>query len=72
MSQVIITKISNSIAKELENLSDETKRTKAFHVSKAIEIYVQNYSDFNIALDRFNNPNDKVISSKQMNELLDL
>lgn len=72
MNQIITTKISNSIAKELENLSDETMQTKAFHVSKAIEIYVQNYSDFNIAFDRFKNPNDKVISSEQMNELLDL
>ena len=72
MSQIIQAKISNSIAEELENLSNETKQTKAYHVNKAIQIYVNHYADLSTALDRLQNNNDKVISSRQMNEFLNL
>lgn len=51
------------IAKELENIADETERAKVFHVNNAIESYIQNYEDLQIALDRLHNPNDEIISS---------
>lgn len=72
MSQVILTKISDHIMKKLENLSQETEQTKTFHINKAIEIYIHNYTCCDIAFDRLCNRNDEVISSKEMIGLLDL
>ncbi len=72
MSQVISIRVTDDIANELENISKETERARAFHVNKAIEIYIQNYSDLQIALDRLHNQNDEVISSKEMREMLEL
>lgn len=72
MSQVFSIRISDEIANELENIADETERAKAFHINKAIEAYIQNYADIQIALDRLNNPNDEIISSDEMREMLEL
>ena len=72
MSQVISIRVTDEIANELENISAETERAKTFHVNKAIEAYIQNYADLQIALDRLHNQNDEVISSKEMREMLEL
>lgn len=72
MSQVIQTELSDYVVKELGKLSAQTKKTKAYHINKAIQMYINNYTDFDTALDRLQNLNDEVISTKQMNELLDL
>jgi len=72
MSQLIKIRISDTLSKELDNLSEETNQTKTFHVNKALEIYIHSYSDLQIALDRLHNQNDEVISSKEMIEIIDL
>jgi len=72
MSQVISIRISDEISKELENIAEETERAKAFHVNKAIESYIQNYADLQIALDRLHNPNDVTITSEEMRQMLEL
>lgn len=72
MSQVISIRVTDDIANELENIAVETERAKAFHVNKAIEAYIQNYADLQIALDRLHNQNDEIISSKEMKEMLEL
>ena len=70
MSQVISVNISDTTIKELEKISEETQQTKAYHIKKAVGIYVAKYSDYQIALDRFQNKNDEVLSNEQMKEFL--
>ncbi|MCF6269504.1 MAG: hypothetical protein L3J41_07330 [Melioribacteraceae bacterium] len=70
MSQLLKTRISDTLSKELDNLSEETNKTKTFHVNKALEVYIHQYSDLQIALDRLHNKNDEVISNKKMVEIL--
>jgi predicted DNA-binding protein len=72
MSQVINVNISDKMARELKNLSEETQQTKAFHIRKAVEVYVTKYSDYRIALRRLQNEADEIISNKQMKEFLGL
>jgi len=66
MSQVISIRISDEIASSLKNISDKTERAKAFHIQKALETYIDEFTDLRIALDRLHNISDKIISGKDM------
>jgi len=72
MSQVISIRLPDNLAKLLTEISNQTKRSKSFHIQKALETYIKEYADLQIALDRLNDPNDKVVSSKDMRQLLGL
>ena len=63
-------RLSDDVFAELVKLADVTDRSKSYLVKKAIEQYLEEYSDYKIALDRINDSDDKVISSKDMRKLL--
>jgi len=70
MTVSISLRISEQLFSELENLAQLTDRSKSYLIKKAIEHYLQEYADYRIALDRFHDTDDKVLSSKQMRKLL--
>ena len=72
MSQVISIRVDSETADKLNEIAEETERAKAFHIQKAIETYIKEYADLQIALDRLHNFNDETISTKEMREMLDL
>ena len=72
MSQVISIRISDEIAYALKKISDETERAKAFHVKKALETYINEFADMQVALDRLHNIGDEIISNKDMRKKLGL
>jgi len=72
MSQVISIRLPDNLAKLLTEICNQTERPKSFHIQKALETYIKEYADLQIALDRLNDPNDKVVSSKDMRQLLGL
>ena len=72
MSQVISIRVDNETAEKLNEIAEETERAKAFHIQKAIETYIKEYADLQIALDRLHNFNDETITMKEMREMLEL
>ena len=64
-------RLSDETFAALEKLADLTDRSKSYLVKKAIEQYLEEYADYKIALDRLNDKDDKIISSKDMRKLLD-
>ena len=70
MSQTLSVRLSDELAHLLENIAKETERSKAFHIQKALEIYMEDYADLQIALDRLHNRTDPIISSKDMRKRL--
>jgi len=72
MSQVISIRVDNETAEKLNEIAKETERAKAFHVQKAIQTYIKEYADLQIALDRLHNFDDETISMKEMREMLEL
>lgn len=72
MSRVISIRISDEIANQLNVIAQETERAKSFHVQKALETYIKEYADLQIALDRFNDTMDEVVSSEEMRKMLEL
>jgi len=60
------------MADTLKSLSETIDRSKAYIIKKALQAYLEDYSDYLIAQERLNNKNDKVISSDEMRELIGL
>lgn len=72
MSIAVSIRLPDSLAKELDHISDETERPRSFHVQKALEAYVEDFADLRVALDRLRDPKDKLVSGKDMRKALGL
>ena len=72
MSQVISIRVDNETVEKLNEIAKETERAKAYHVQKAIQTYIKEYADLQIALDRLHNFDDETISMKEVREMLEL
>ena len=70
MSTTISIRLPDNLANDLDSISKETERSKSFHIQKAVEIYLSDRADFQIALDRLNDHTDPVISIENMRENL--
>lgn len=64
----ISVRIPDKLKKALDTIAKETERSKSFHVQKAIEFYIKEQVDLQIALDRLNDTSDEVISISEMRE----
>ena len=72
MSIAVSIRLPNTIAKELNHIAEETERPRSFHVQKALESYIEDFADVQIALDRLRDQKDTVVSSRGMRKFLDL
>ena len=68
MSTAISVRIRDDLASKLSEISKETERPKSFHVQKAIEAYLSEIADLQIALDRLHDPSDPIVSIENMRE----
>jgi predicted DNA-binding protein len=65
-------RLPDDIREILESTAKKHKRTETFYVIEALKYYFAEYHDYQIAIDRFNDPSDKIISSEEMRERLGL
>ena len=72
MSTAISVRIRDDLASKLSEIAKETERPKAFHVQKAIETYLSEMADLQIALDRLHDPSDPLVSLENMRKNFDL
>lgn len=68
----ISVRISDKLKKALDLIAKETERSKSFHIQKALEFYIKEQADYQIALDRFNDTSDTIITLSEMREKLEL
>ena len=66
MSTAISVRIPDDLASKLDEISKETERPKSFHVQKALESYLDELADLQVALDRLHDTSDPVISIDDM------
>ena len=66
MEKQLIFRLPDELYQKVIVVSNEIQRPKSFIIRKALEIYINDYADYQIALDRLNNKDDKIISSKEM------
>lgn len=72
MSTAVSIRISDDLAKQLSRISKETERPRSFIIQKALESYIENYADLQIALDRLHDKTDPIISNKELKRSLGL
>jgi RHH-type transcriptional regulator, rel operon repressor / antitoxin RelB len=72
MSTAISVRIRDELAAKLSEISKETERPKSFHVQKAIESYLAEQADLQIALDRLHDSSDSIIDLETMRKHIDV
>jgi RHH-type rel operon transcriptional repressor/antitoxin RelB len=72
MSTAISIRLPEDLAKQLDTIAKETERPRSFIIQKALESYLEDYADLQVALDRLHDKADTVISGKKMRESLGL
>jgi RHH-type transcriptional regulator, rel operon repressor / antitoxin RelB len=72
MSVVFSIRVPEELAQELEQIAAQTERPRSFHVHKALETYVREFADLQIALDRLHDQSDPVVSPRDLRDSLGL
>ncbi len=66
MSAAISLRLPNQLAKALNALATSTERPKSYLVRKAVETYLAEYADYQIALERWRDKDDAIISGAEL------
>ena len=72
MSGVKAFRLPDDIKKLLEKTAKKTNRTETFYVIEALKRYFEEYYDYQMAKDRFEDRDDEIITSAEMRKRLGL
>ena len=72
MGNAISVRISDDLAFKLTEIARETERPKSFHVQKALEAYLTDLADLQVAYDRLHDTTDPIVSIEDMREEIEL
>jgi RHH-type rel operon transcriptional repressor/antitoxin RelB len=72
MSTALSVRIPDDLAAKLSDIAEETERPKSFHVQKALESYLTELADLQVAYDRLHDTTDPIITVKDMRKELEL
>ncbi|MCG6534750.1 MAG: ribbon-helix-helix domain-containing protein [Syntrophales bacterium LBB04] len=72
MSTAISVRLPKKLADQLDGIAKETERPRSFIIQKALESYIEDFADLQIALDRLHDKSDAIISGKELRESLGL
>ena len=72
MSKAITVRLPDDLASKLSEIAKETERSKSFHVQKALEVYLGDLADLQVALDRLHDTSDPIVTSDEMRKALEL
>jgi RHH-type transcriptional regulator, rel operon repressor / antitoxin RelB len=70
MSTAISVRLPKSIGIQLDQIAKETDRPRSYIIQKALEAYMEDIADLQIALDRLYDTTDPVVSSKELRKSL--
>ena len=72
MNTSLSVRISEPLAKELDDVAKSTERSRSFHIQQALKSYLKEQADLQIALDRLQDSTDPVVSMEDMKKSLDV
>jgi RHH-type rel operon transcriptional repressor/antitoxin RelB len=72
MSTSVSVRIPDDLVKRLDDVAKESERSRSFLIQKALEAYLEELADIQIALDRLNDATDPVISIEDMRKELEI
>jgi len=65
-------RLPETLVKELDHVAEQTERSRSFHIQKALEAYMEELADVQVALDRLRDQNDPVVSGRELRRSLGL
>ncbi len=63
--KVITARLPADLFEELELVAEERDRKRGAIVREAIEMYLETWADYRIAIDRLKNANDKILTEHE-------
>ena len=72
MNTAISVRLPKALADHLDSIAKETERSRSYIIQKALESYIEDYADLQVALDRLHDKTDAVISGKELRKSLGL
>jgi RHH-type rel operon transcriptional repressor/antitoxin RelB len=72
MSKALSVRVSDELALKLSEIAEETERPKSFHIQKALESYLSEIADLQVAYDRLHDMSDPIISIEDLRKELEL
>jgi len=72
MNTAISVRLPKILANRLDSIAKETERSRSYIIQKALESYIEDYADLQIALDRLHDKTDPIISGKELRKTLGL
>jgi len=70
MAQSVSVRLPGHVARALDELAGATDRSRTYLIVKALETYLEEYADYLIALERWRDKDDPIISSAEMRKRL--
>jgi RHH-type transcriptional regulator, rel operon repressor / antitoxin RelB len=70
MNTAISVRIPKDLADQVDGIAKETERSRSFIVQKALETYIEDYADLQVALDRLRDKTDTIVTSKELRKSL--
>ena len=72
MNTAISIRLPKVLADQIDSIAKETERPRSYIIQKALESYIEDYADLQVALDRLHDKTDPVISGKDLRKDLGL
>jgi predicted DNA-binding protein len=72
MSHAISVRLPEELTEGLDKVAKAVDRPKTYLIKKAIEAYLSEYADYQIALDRFRDKGDSIITGAELKKQLGL
>ncbi len=66
MSTSVSIRLADATARALEDLAKATDRPKTYFIEKALESYLAENADYQVALDRLRDKDDPIVSSADL------
>ncbi len=70
MNTAISVRLPKALADQIDSIAKETERPRSYIIQKALESYIEDYADLQVALDRLHDKTDPVISGKELRKSL--
>ena len=70
MNTGISVRLPKILAEQLDRIAKETERPRSYIIQKALESYIEDYADIQIALDRLHDKTDPIVSGKELRKSL--
>lgn len=72
MTTAISVRLPKELADLLDSIAKDTERSRSYIILKALESYIDDYADLQVAIDRLRDNTDPIISGKELRKSLGL